>query len=404
VATLIYIFLATWPLYAERNIIDFGQGMPAIDILRPFVLLLVLLTCFSLLSRRKKMIVGGIISTGLIFAIYFLFSLFINETGRGTTAAVVDLFQKFILPLSVFFVLINNRWRLDPKKVSYAILMSGIYVAGVGLLEFIVGHNVVGDVGFVDPSSKLFRTNGPFFDGIGFAGIVLSMVPFGYYALKKRLVRKSFAIFCIVFFALGCLINFSRVIWLGLSMVLVIILMNNSVRGVLVSFYCLMLLVVAGYLFSDMITSTTIFKKRFADTRNVKARYNQYIDAIGLFIDNPMFGMGYDMYRKTHPLYLHNSYLRTLVEFGIFGLAAFCLYIFTMLFNGFKKTFLNDGIYGLKTRLSLIVIVLLVPNTVDFLYNANFQFFLAIMISVLTVSNMSKAPDKAHSDINPAKN
>ena len=111
-----------------------------------------------------------------------------------------------------------------------------------------------------------------------------------------------------------------------------------------------------------------------------------------LIKENPLWGIGYLMYWKTHPLQLHNSYLLILVEFGIVGALFFALYLFSLLGVGLKKS-VQLGFYIFKTRLSILFLVLIVPNTIDFLNNAYFMLSIFTMTAIFNMENSTQKED-----------
>jgi O-antigen ligase len=81
------------------------------------------------------------------------------------------------------------------------------------------------------------------------------------------------------------------------------------------------------------------------DLSSLGIRLSQYVAGIGLFIENPIFGIGganfpylASEYGIPNQLPIHNVYIALLAETGIIGFALYCGFLLTVLWQGIKIT------------------------------------------------------------------
>jgi O-antigen ligase len=391
---LIYIFLATWPLLSIITLVDFGKGIPNIDVLRPATLLFLFMTLLHILLNRKKNITDKIIYCCFIFSLYFILNLYIRESASGFSGGVASLIDLYLVPISVYFTLINYQEELNPKVLVWSIIFSGVLIAGTGIVEFVAGHNVIGLPSRMDvmeySTSSVYRTNGPFYDIVGYSGIVLLYIPFTYYFIKEKIINKHFASACIVLFTLGCLISYSRASMIAFLLVFLILISGKNIKSLLGGFYLFIVIIILAYVYGETMTGSKLFTERISNKANVVGRMEQYWYCLKLFINRPIFGIGYGMYLKNYSIQVHNSYLRALVEFGLIGFIPYICFIFSIIFRKFKEFLTGGNIPLYKARLCLVVIVLFVCNTIDLLNNRHFMLVLLITIAAFNPDTISE--------------
>ena len=369
--------------------------MPALDFYRPIPLLLAAGVIFHRLHQRKRIKTDMVIWFTLLFIFYFIINIGINGGGINLPHAFREILRRYVVPLSVYFTLINLAHEIKRRTLVHVLLWSGIYIAGVGIAEFAVGRNLIGPIGFVG-TEKLYRTNGPFWDGIGYAGVVLMFLPLSYYCLKEKLIGVPFYAFCVVIFSAGCLVNYSRAIWLTFILIAILLLLGKDIKTVILSFYMIAFLAIVLYFLILGLQGTELFESRLANSRNIIQRYEQYRDSISLVLKHPFFGNGFWAYMKTHHIQLHNSYLLILVEFGLVGAFFFTLHLIALLFIKLRQSIATQGIHAAKLRLSIIFLAVIVPNTIDFLGNAYFILMMFVITAVVQLGLFPHDPPNKH--------
>ena len=365
--------------------------MPALDFYRPIPLMLAAGVIFHRFHQGKRIKTNMVIWFTLLFIFYFIINIGINGGGINLAHAFREILRRYVVPLSVYFTLINVYPEINRRTLVRVSLWSGIYIACVGIAEFAAGHNLIGPIGFVG-GEKLYRTNGPFWDGIGYAGVVLTFLPLSYYCLKEKLIGVPFSAFCIAIFSAGCLVNYSRAIWLTFILIAILLLLGKDLKTVIISFYSIAFLAIVIYFLILGLQGTELFESRLANSRNIIQRFEQYRDSVTLVLQHPFFGIGFWAYMKTHNIQLHNSYLLILVEFGLVGAFFFTLHLISLLFIRFRQSIAAQGTHAAKLRLSIIFLAVIVPNTIDFLGNAYFILMMFIITAVIQMGLSTSDP------------
>lgn len=390
---LIYLFLTIWPIMDLLNPLIYGLNIKFLGAFTPTriaIFVILNLTLFKCLATRKRLIFDNVCYWSFIFIVLFLFNLFVNGSGPELTTSIGHVISRYGVALAAYFIILNSGESLNHSKTVKAIVFSGLLIAGIGVIEFILGHNLLGPLGNLGLKTtmhgQIYRTNGPFDEAIGYSAIVLLFLPFVYYYFKIGVLKKTFSYFCIVFFAFGCLCNLSRAPAISLIIVTLILLSGKNLKSILINLYIGLILFIIIYLSYDWISTTKLFTTRLSNEATVVGRWEQYLECLKLFFNSPILGIGHDIYLKTHNLAIHNSYLRILVELGIFNFITYIGFIISLIFKNLRISIINKDMYFFKSRLSLIICVLLIPNTIDLLGNSYFTMLLVMMIALMNIS------------------
>lgn len=394
---LLYLFAASWPLLSLVTLYDPGAGFPAIDCLRPFALLLLLNTLYQVFVYRTRPRLGKITLYCLIFLVFFSLGVFIRGTAMGLTITVARVVDLYLVPLSLYIAVIN-RHNFNYRTFLFCLLISASFIAVTGIAEFMVGRNLLGTASRLDMmvgyKSHIYRVNGPFYDIIGYSGVLLLFLPVSYYAYKEKIVGLGTGFIINGLIACGSLLAFSRATMLALVLVLFIILIEFKwLRFFLISYVSLLLFVILIFTV-DLLTGTSFFSERIADMANVKGRWEQYLFALQLFTQHPFWGIGFGKYLKLYHIQVHNSYLRALLELGLFGFIPYLCFICSIIFFNLRKMLTSPSMPESKVSWGIAFIVILVANTVDLLNNSHFMLTL-LMIAGFCQGYWSDLAEKA---------
>lgn len=385
---IVLMFLAIWPLLINVNVIDFGQGIPKVDVFRLSAMLLVPIVLFYRLMTAQAPQFNRTLGLAALLIAYFAMSLVVRPPGLKVATALGGFFDLYTVPLAMYFVLLNIKLR-NPKNLVYAFLTSGLLSAAIGIAEFVARQNLIGPPSMLDNmaylSTKLYRTNGPFYDIIGYSSIVLLYIPFCYYFFKEKLISPLIGNMSLTILSVGCLASLSRAPAMAFLLIALILLSKLDFKRILkMSFLCTGLILVC-YVASGAIFSSTLFTERVSDNTVVVGRFHQYLQCLGIFSSAPILGIGFGQYLEHFHIQIHNSYLRALVEFGIVGFTIYMVFLFSLLFRNMAKIRSLGNQKLLKARLCVAIIALFVANTIDLLNQPHFMFALMMVIFVLDV-------------------
>ncbi len=379
--TIIYLLLAFWPLLTLVKLFSVG-GVLTVDIVRPLVLLMAPAALLMRVSRGKKIEIQKAAVVWLFYCVYIVFNYFVVGSRSSLHSILAEVSIVFVTPLLMYFILTNLSYKLELRKLVLSLLASGIIISVTGILEWIAGRNLIGPINYeMYYEMTIFRPNGPFLEGIGYSATILIYIPFVYFFYRQKVIGRKLAFFSILLFTFACAIVLSRASIISLLLVLFILPDKKNAKN---SFLMLAALIVAGliaYLGWEIFISTKLYKARIADPGNVIGRYRQYMDCIQLFLENPIFGIGYDMYRRNHIFAIHNSFLRVLTELGVAGFILFVTYYGSLLLQDLKSSPQGRRADELKTRMMIVMIVVIVANTINLCENREFSFTLLCMLA-----------------------
>jgi O-antigen ligase len=386
----IYLFLAFWPTLYIIGHFFIVAGVPhamGITPLRTVSLTLLLNGLFNgLLNKRIE-----VDKTVVFFIIYlttFTLNLVVFKPSAGYPSTFLFVADRYLIPVSIYFILINSGRDLNKTITVISILTGGIILAAAGLLEFTAGHNLIGPPGHwaeIESQGAIYRTNGPFHGGIGYAAIVLLYFIFAYYVFKKRWINRKFAFFCIVLFGIGATVNYSRAVWIAFAVTLMIILSGTSIKKLLLEFYAFIGILLLGFLFFDNLFATRLYTERIGDMTNAFGRLNQYVECLGIWIRHPVLGIGHERYKDSHYYFIHNSYLKVLVEYGIFSFISYTCFVFSTVFANLKSCLPRQDHDARKILVAVAFTVFFVPNTIDVLHYS--EFLITLFIITFSVKN-----------------
>jgi O-antigen ligase len=379
------IFLSLWPLLSLVTIVRVDEGLFTLDIIRPLVLILVISVTMMNFFSRNKTKYDSILIVGAIFLVTIFLNIFINGTGRTLREAIRDLFLAYGIPLLTYYWMSNlNIKKSSLKHIINATLFCVIIISGVGLAEFLAGRNLLGSLTVEGAGFKgIYRTNGPFHEGIGYSAIVLLFIPYMYYLSNNKFITKKIYFCLSILCAAASLAAFSRATMISMVVVLFILFLRKNVKSVLILFFTSIVAIVLILGTYEHMMSSTIVANRIADPGNIVGRWNQYRDAFNYIFEHPIFGIGFDMYKKGHYYHMHNSFLRMFVELGLFGFIPFIAFCLLIIFKKVKTTIKEKNNILTRTQWSFFIIAFFVGNTVDLLYNAEFLLSIFIITAVI---------------------
>lgn len=379
----IYFYIAFWAFLRIKTL-SLG-GLPDITFERIFIPLLFFGLILKNLSAKRLPLSHLFVST-VLFIIVLMLNIGLYSEGK--IAALRLVFDTYFVGLLTFFVIVGFKDQYQIKPIAYACLLSGVLIALTGIGEAFHGQNFIGPVNASYEEARYFRTNGPFNDIISYGAILLLYIVAIYHFMAARIIKKRYAVPAIFLFGFGTLLTFSRADIAVLIFICILIVGGKSFLRVFFAFIGVVLAGICLYLIWDSISSSTIIQDRI-DSRTIVGRWEMYKYALGLYLENPVFGIGYENFLKIrhHHFVVHNSYIQMIIEIGAFGFAFFCYYIFSILRVLKPGTIKDPELKQItrKTSLSIIAIILFIPNTVNLLHNAQFIQAAMVIMAVLFI-------------------
>ena len=142
------------------------------------------------------------------------------------------------------------------------------------------------------------------------------------------------------------------------------------------------LMILAALKSVDLFVNSPIYQRFQLLDSDINNRYQLIKDAIKLFLENPIFGVGFRQYEVYFKIYTHNTYFEILSCTGLVGACIWLYYFAKLFFNNYiinKKYFDSNISYGFYI-LFIIVLLFLGSGSILFydltsLIMLNYVFF-----------------------------
>lgn len=322
----------------------------------------------------------------LWFAVVFLSYAVNGIWDESTLKYLVEL--KWI-PFLYLLIYVVARARLDEKVLLWAsvpAILSSIYAVGLSFLgsDLIKGEDLERVIG-----SEFWRTGGLYSDSMTlahsygmifciFAGIFLCYLQF-----RDR--SKYLVLFSSLFLGTAVLFTFTRGIWLGLALAVLIM-------SFLVNRFLAVIFLLVGSLFTfTLYQAWPAFQLRIDQSLSAQGYDSERLwiwrANWQIFKDHPLFGVGYGQNRSLAPEYYekigapvgtlvshaHNQYLHIASGTGIVGLLVYLLILFLFLALSLRCWAQSSEKYLFKRGLCLGLIGAQITFLVGGLTEANFE-------------------------------
>ena len=336
------IWFAVAPLIGIRGVSP-AFNLAYDGIYRLLTVGLTALVVFALVAERRSLKIGLPEILLALYAIYAMGSVvFLGSRLRGDTLTAFD---RILLPLAMYFLakhLVDRPERL--KSILYILLF-------VALLQSAVA--VAGTI----PSLSGFLPRVWFTRSDRLTGSLGNPVAFGTTLLVTLVLLNHFQRYTSdawtrsliklvsVIGALTIALTFSRSVWIGAALVLLlsVTLHRSSVKSILPLALLTVVLLFSGFLAQD----AAYARQRFGDSETIFGRIGRIQASFHMFEVHPIFGWGYRQmdvhfveYLRQIPYFVQVNYiggvshftlLTILVELGVVGLALYVIPIIIIL-------------------------------------------------------------------------
>jgi O-antigen ligase len=251
-------------------------------------------------------------------------------------AARLELLQ-VILYAVLFFAILDNLTRQESTQILlFALIFLGMLEAFYAVYQFFADSSKV--LWFIRPDIYKHRGSGTYICPNHLGGFLEMVLPVALaYTIigRHKPLLKVFLGYAALSIMAGIAVSISRGAYLAsgaaLAVFFVVLLWNRNFR--IPALAILVLLLVTSSFFGVRSWQT---KKRFAELENPSMRLKYWEPAVKLWKDNPWFGIGpahyewrFRPYRfwnlQGNPVYVHNDYLNTGVEYGAAGIGIVAL-------------------------------------------------------------------------------
>jgi len=260
-----------------------------------------------------------------------------------------------------------TRAYVDTKKRLWWLLVVILLARGMDAALGLYRYVTVPDIG---------RIGGNFVDPNEYACYTLFTLPIAVYLShsQQNIIRRIFFVGLGLLAFAAVILSFSRAgfVALGLTILCVFLIPAIKMRNRLIILFITILLVISFIPFdywTRIETLSSLFENEEME-RSVMLRKGQIETSIRLFLENPIFGVGYMKYRTTPERLLggyvikrlriaeHSTFFQVLVEFGLVGFIPFMFLIILTISSGIRAVKLakltGDKEYRLLSAATLV--------------------------------------------------
>ncbi|MGY5266267.1 O-antigen ligase family protein [Paraclostridium bifermentans] len=314
--------------------------------------------------------------------IYMWIHLFF--TNNGEIKAIIE-YTKMVFAPIIFIIFLNViKNEKDLYKLIKMLTLSTFILCIYGSLQSIFG---VSDYYLANKAGILIsRSLGTFKQPNVLASYIVLVIPFSIHMIFISKKTKKIFYVIVLFTQILCLyLTYSR--WALISLIIVFIfVIYRTIYNIIKSlnkkniiFLYLFLLIIIGIIIVTILNADLILNKLNRGSNSI--RFNSIIDAVEIFKGN-IFGVGVGNNRIN--FILDSSYLRFLVEAGIFGFILIILLYFNMYIdmknklknevNNFKNIY-----YSVFVSFNIFLVNAILENII---YNIFFNFFIGLYIFI----------------------
>ena len=361
--------------------IPFIPSFGSIDMIAPQYLYLSItqvIILFSLLIFKEKKI--NLNTLDYLFISFLLITILSFVKSDNIEESIIAWSRYLTLFLTYFNlkILFNI---VDSKKILLLIMLSLLIIESL-VVFYVFVLNYSFDTG-LDRIRELQGLSSN--QNIG-AFSILIKIPFllyGFYRFKKKLFRGIMILFLLI--SMFCiLIISSRAAIIGLFLILIYLIISSRFRSslitpkksILIPLFIFSLgttFLVQNLMYSNSNKTSSLTRITNYNDESTNDRINYYKNAIHLFIDNPLLGIGLGNWKikslETYnskvtnykvPFHAHNDFLQIASETGLFGFILFFLILFYPVYflikNYFFKAKAPDDL-GIFLLLALLIFI-----------------------------------------------
>jgi O-antigen ligase len=398
--------VALW-LWAPLSVLTYPLGGPNVNITFNRIWIPAMLVLLLTLPEAQR---PSRASSRLLLALGVLAAVFAIRTAL-TSGAVGDYAYGFrlwmdslLLPLIIFAVVCRAvAVRAEAaERTALTMMIAGLFLACLGIAERILGFELGsalrGASVFFDADIDQVRISGPYESPAPYGlSLVLCLAATMYWLLMRRRAPETYLVGVVVVSLdlIAIFFNLFRVAWIGAIIVIVASLGLRPKRfGRAVATAALAAVVVTlGFTHMQAVAGVST---RVNETQTLYARLGAYEQATELFETKPIIGVGANRYHavasQLPPVrvngvesvpYAHNSFVQTLVEYGLIGFVA--LLVASLAIGYLIREFRRNGVSSADAVLGgalvgAAIAYLMYSLTLGMLsYGPSNQFFAAML-------------------------
>ena len=428
-------YLIIFTVFTNLSDLFTEKGLPSIN--KPLVGILILSVLAHLILRTGRLspLPRFRLTEFSIIAYCFVvfISSFIAVNPAKANLYIIDLFKDIVI---LFCILITLNTRKKWIAGANVLLLAISFVSFLGVIHTLTGSNQTfwglaqqSAFGQTDSSGEL-RFGGPIGESNIWGQVLVSIIPFVIYCFfkSKTIIGKGAYATAAVLILLSVFFTQSRGAILALALILVVMIVEMRIRGPV-----LLALTIAGIAFVFLVPSKYTERLRTLDIffqtnqdssyfqdESFQGRREKMLTGLGMFMDNPILGVGFANYSDNYWEYAgklglessarnltsersqrepHSLYIEIMAETGLLGITAFLLFFGLTMKNILEsrkkyraRTNIQDETwFAWITSTGMSLLTFLIAGF--FLHGIGFRFIWILAGLALSIINISKNED-----------
>lgn len=380
----IYTWLLASLLFKYQKISVVDSILPDMSLDRVLFVFLVVIFILEILTRRRRIFSFTKVEYSMfLFCLAAVISMIWTGTiiKDGGKLKIGELLTGYIVPFFMFFLSQNVYANNTSKREGFLkfIILIGLYLSLTAIFEHMKINKLVFPRYILDADFGIHfgRARGPFGQAAvngTVLGFVFSAIFYFLFNYNKSRFWKLCAIFLLATTPLAIFFTYTRACWLGAMisfMVISIFTFKQSQKAFAVTavLFCIVAMLVAPSFLDD--NTMAFAHERFRHEEPVYDRLNLYVAYINMFINNPIFGVGFlkfseqasdyfaDMDMESMPfqyteLKEHDTFAGILAEMGLVGITLI-LIIYTSILMASVRLYKNLRVHNPEAKPIVII-------------------------------------------------
>jgi len=359
----IYIWLLLSLLFQYKKLSIPDSTLPDISLDRLLFVFMISIFIIEFLAKNRPVFsLTKVEYSMLLFCLIAIISMICTDSivKEGGKLAIGELLTGYITPFSMFFIS-QNVYDTTAKRQGFLkfFIFIGIYLSFTAIFEHLGVNKLVFPKYILDADFGIHfgRARGPFCQAAvngTVLGFVFSSIFYFLFNPERGKVWRLCSMLLLAITPLAIFFTYTRAPWLSALLSFTIIAFftfrqSQKAFIIILVAFCLLAVFIAPS-FLDYNTVTTAHE-RFGHETPVYARISLYVAYINMFINNPVFGVGFNKFSDNAPGYFadveglpfqytelkeHDTFAGVLAEMGLVGITLILIIYISILLTSIR--------------------------------------------------------------------
>lgn len=359
----IYVWLLVMLLFQYKKISIMDSTLPDLSLDRALFVFMVSMFIIEVLTKKRMFFSLTKVEYSM-FLLCLVASVSMIWTGsivkEGGKLAIGELLTGYIVPFSIFFIS-QNVYNSTAKREGFLkfIILIGIYFSFTAIFEHYGINKLVFPKYILDANFGIHigRARGLFCQAAVNGTIlcfVFSSIFYFLFNSDGRKIWKFYSIILLTVTPFAIFFTYTRASWLSAILSFIVIAVftfkqSQKAFAIILVIFCIVAFFIApSFLDYDTVT---IAHNRFNHEQPIYARLSLYVASINMFMNNPIFGVGFTKFLDNAPSYFadieglpfeyttlkeHDTFAGILAEMGLLGITLILIIYISILLTSIR--------------------------------------------------------------------